>query len=416
MYLLQIFLAIAQCYFLFYTYHIFLSTLAAVIFRLRYRPSVNRDKRSTRFAIMLPAYKANAQFINAIDACLAQDYGKQHFDIFVLAQKCPDDIIDAAIERGCTVFEKTFDHVDGNAYLHALNYLVMEIDKVADGEKYDAIVLVDKDNLLDKSFLSVMNRRFNEGYRAVQGRRRPINLDTRAACFDHIAEATNDQMWRAAKAAIGLSAEISGSGMAFDFGLYKEAISTVDLQSPVHDKTFLLELIKRRVHVFFEPEALLYEEKTASYQAISQQRTRWIGGQFYLCRKNFLPLLRLAKRQHRFEPVDYALTLAKIPRSLHVLGIAGWFCFAAVFAGASLVSARHWFYYGMCYGLCIVLQLLLDSAPWPVFRALFSAPFFILSMMKSTLLSLVRRDKSEFVHTEHVAVISLDDVSTRKTK
>jgi cellulose synthase/poly-beta-1,6-N-acetylglucosamine synthase-like glycosyltransferase len=407
--LLKYVIASIQSYFIFYTYLVFLATAGAVIFRLRYKKCCAKPKEHTRFALMLPAYKANQQFLHVVDACLAQNYPRNSFEIFVLAQHCSSEIVMQVQQKGLVVFEKSFDNCPGNPYLYALNYFICAIEEYAGDQPYDAIVLIDKDNLLDEDFLSVINCRFQQGHVAVQGRRRPFNLETKAACFDYISETMNDQMLRAAKTAFGLSAEISGSGMAFDFNLYKRAMSRVDFQSPVHDKTFFLELIKLKTHVFYEPRAVLYEEKTESYEAITQQRTRWIGGQFYLWRKNFLKLVGMGLKELRLDPIDYAITLFKMPRSLNLTGLVFWLVFALLFPAFSLISSWHWGLYLTGYLFCILLLLIIDGAPRAVFRAFLASPLFILSLLKSTWKSITVNVQGSFIHTKHSKVISLEE-------
>jgi len=403
-------LAIPQVYFVFYTWFMFFTVVCAVIFKLRYQPAANAGENIKRFALMLPAYKASNQLLHVIDACFAQQYPADKYDVFVLAQHCSAELVQAARARGAHVSEKTFDDSPGNPYLFALNFFIAAIERHAGEKPYDAVVLIDKDNLLQENFLMRVNQRFQEGHLAVQGRRRPFNLDTNAACFDYVSETMNDQMLRAAKAALGLSAEVSGSGMAFDFKTYKRAIAGVDAQSPVHDKTFFLELLKLNVHVVYEPEAVLFEEKTESYQAITQQRTRWIGGQFYLFKHNFFKLLKLGMQRRQWDPIDYAITLFKIPRALHVLGLGGWLIWALLFPSASLFSAIAWASYSIGYLASIIFFLLLDNAPAPVYRALGSSPLFIASMVKSAIRSMTQKIQGKFIHTSHSKEMSLKEI------
>ncbi|MFZ5516239.1 MAG: glycosyltransferase family 2 protein [Candidatus Zhuqueibacterota bacterium] len=408
--LLKYALAIPQFYFVFYTWFMFFTVVCAVIFKLRYRPAEDAGEKRKRFALMLPAYKASNQLLHVIDACFAQKYPAEKYDVFVLAQHCSAELVQTARARGAHVCEKTFDDSPGNPYLFALNFFIESIQRHAGNRPYDAVVLIDKDNLLQDNFLTKINQRLQEGYLAVQGRRRPFNLDTNAACFDYISETMNDQMLRSAKSALGLSAEVSGSGMAFDFNVYKRAISGVDARSPVHDKTFFLELLKMNIHVFYEPEAILFEEKTESYQAITQQRTRWIGGQFYLFKHNFFKLLRLGLQRRQWDPIDYAITLFKIPRALHVLGLGGWIVWALLFPRASMISAAVWASYSIGYFASIIFFLLLDKAPAPVYRALASSPLFIGSMVKSAIRSMTQKLQGKFIHTAHSKEVSLKDI------
>ena len=412
--ILKILLAVPQAYFVFYSLLMIGAVFAVLIFKIRYKKSRLEKVYPLRFAIMVPAYRANKQLLNVLDACLNQKYPYDKFDVFVLAQHCPAGLVKSIRQKGITVFEKTFDDCEGNSYLHALNYFITAIEKHCGKNVYDAIVLVDKDNLLDRHFLEKINSRFAEGYRAVQGRRKPLNLDTRAACMDYVSETMNDMMFRAAKAGVGLSAEISGSGMAFDFKLYKEAITRVDFQSPVHDKTFYIELLKSGVHVFYEPEAVLFDEKTESYQGISHQRTRWMSGQFYLCRKYFFKLITLGIQQFRFDPIDYAFTLLKIPRAIHVLGLAFWLVLAVVFPDISMVSWQEWGFYLAGYFLSIIFFLIMDKAPKEVFLALLSSPLFALSLMKSIFKTITGKFQRGFIHTRHTKVVRMEDLQKNR--
>jgi|GEM_PF-2025948 cellulose synthase/poly-beta-1,6-N-acetylglucosamine synthase-like glycosyltransferase len=414
--IIYVLIGLVEFYFVFYTFYLFLQVLGALIFKLRYRPFKGQVTEYKRFAIMLPAYKAGEHFLNVVDACLKQDYPKERFRVFMLAQHCTADLVQKVKEKDVIVFEKNFDDVQGNPYLHALNYFVDRIIEFGEqqNEIFDAVLLVDKDNLLKPDFLATLNQRFNQGYVAVQGRRRPFNLDTNAACLDYASEALNDQMLRASKAAFGLSAEISGSGMAFDIHLYKKAISQVDFNSPVHDKTFLIELIKLKTFIFYEPSAILYEEKTESYEGITSQRTRWIGGQYYLWRKYFFKLIFWGITQFRLDPIDYAITLFKIPRALHVLGLGFFFFFSLVLPKLSYFHYATWFLLGLGYALSIIELLIIDGAPFKVFKALFSAPLFVLSILRSAIKGSSKKVEGTFIHTEHKKSVSIDDIEKKE--
>lgn len=412
--LIKILFFALQVYFIFYTVYMLISIPGALIFKMRFRKP-EQAKTNRKIAVMLPAYKPNAMFLNVIDAIQNQKYDSKKYDIFVLAQKCEKSVLEEIKKRRTVVFEKSFENSPGNPYLFALNFFIDRIEEyaISQNSKYDAILLVDKDNLLEPDYLELINQRFDQGHVAVQGRRRPINLDTNAACLDYLSENMNDQMLRATKAAFGLSAEISGSGMAFDFDLYKRAISTVDFQSPVHDKTFLLELIKLKTHVFYEPNAILYEEKTEDYGAISNQRTRWLGGQIYLFRKNFFRLIGLGMKQIRIDPVDYAFTLFKIPRALHVPGLFLWGILSLVLPAYSLLNYFQWFVLLFLYFFTILFHMVIDRAPLSVYKALFSSPLFILSIARSAFKSIFGKIQGKFIHTRHTKTISLDDLKSK---
>lgn len=406
---------LAQGFVLFFVLFMALHATGAVLFRFRYQRCRPTPERHARIAVMIPAYRANRQLLHAVDAAQSQTYPVDHFDAFVLAQHCAPGLVEEVRRRGAVVFEQTFDDSPGNPYLFALRAFVQAIEKYASDRPYDAVLLVDKDNLLQEDFLAVMNCRLQQGHAAVQGRRRPINLDTPAACFDYISEALNDQLLRAAKSALGLLPEVSGSGMAFDFKLYRTALARADIHSPVHDKTFFLELLRLGVVVCYEPNAVLFEEKTASYGGVRRQRQRWIGGQVYLWRKNFFRLLFRGLKQGAWHPVDYALTLSKPPHSLQLAALLGCAFAAHFMPGWALVPSKVWLGVLAIYLMCGVLLLVLDGAPARVYKALLLTPVLFFNILVATVRGLSRRLRGTFLHTEHRTETSLDEVKRRSS-
>jgi len=392
----------------FYTLFLFVSVFFAGLYRLRRARGDRRETPappSSRVAVLLPAYCAGQHFLRVVDAVCAQDYPAGLVDVYVLAQRCPPEIVAATVARRVTVWERTFDDgTPGNPYLRALRWFVPEV--VAEGTRrnrpYDMLVLADKDNILAPDFLRRVEAPFRRGAAVVQGVRLPLNLDTTAASLDYVAEVTNDQMLRAARAAMGLSAEISGSGIAFRPSVWLAALSATDLDSPVMDKTTLLELLKLGAKIEYCPSARLYEEKTRSFAAIGAQRTRWVGGQFYLARRHGLRAIRDGIVEGKADLVDFGLAMWRPPRAIHavslvVLAAASW-----VWPVRWLPGPVAWIAMMVGYAASIFLMLAFADAPVRVYRALvLGAPRFAWTIVRATVRGFSHTIRGTFIHTEH---------------
>ena len=98
--------------------------------------------------------------------------------------------------------------------------LTMAMDAI-DGIPYDVVVIMDADNLTSH-FLTAVNRAFDSGVRCTQAHRTGQNLNTDISVLDGISEEINNGIFRSGHNALGLSAALSGSGMAFEADWFRK--------------------------------------------------------------------------------------------------------------------------------------------------------------------------------------------------
>ena len=99
---------------------------------------------------------------------------------------------------------------------------------------------------MNYQLLNQVNNEFSKGSLVVQCHRMAKNRDTSLAILDAISEEIRINIFFSGQRAFGLSAELIGSGMAFDFGLLKSILQNKRIQdSPGEDKEIFLQLIKQ---------------------------------------------------------------------------------------------------------------------------------------------------------------------------
>lgn len=123
-----------------------------------------------------------------------------------------------------------------------------------------------------------MNRAYDFGLPAIRARRTCKNLNTDVAMLDAVSEEINNGIFRSGHNAVGLSASLSGSGMAFDAGWFRRNVR--QLQTAGEDKELETMLLRQNIHIGYLQYLPVYDEKTQKTTNIKNQRKRWIAAQF----------------------------------------------------------------------------------------------------------------------------------------
>ena len=173
-----------------------------------YRPPQFPEARTLRrFVVLFPAYKEDRVIVSSVRSFLGQEYPKKMFDIIVISdqmQSATNELL-----RSLPIRLLIADYKDSSK----AKALTMAMDAI-DGIPYDVVVIMDADNLTSPHFLTAVNRAFDSGVRCIQAHRTGQNLNTDISVLDGISEEINNGIFRSGHNALGLSAALSGSGMA----------------------------------------------------------------------------------------------------------------------------------------------------------------------------------------------------------
>ncbi|MBI9035353.1 MAG: glycosyltransferase [Bacteroidales bacterium] len=260
-YAFMAYLGIAALYFFMYSF--------AGVFKQK-KP-VQTDDKKRRFAVLIPGYKEDQVIVEVAKHALNQDYPSELYDVVIIADQFQQETLDALdrlpILVNVVVFEKS-------SKSKALNNTLAWLPK----DKYDAVMILDADNMMAPDVLTKMNQSMNCGFQAVQGHRLAKNTDTHFSRLDGISEEINNHIFRKGHRILGLSSALIGSGMAFDYNLFKDYMATID--SYGEDKELEFKLMKDDYKIEYVEDALIYDEKVSQSKVFVRQRTRWLFNQF----------------------------------------------------------------------------------------------------------------------------------------
>ncbi len=274
--------------------------------------NVPKAKRQSRFIVLIPAYKQDQVVLHSVSAILGQTYTQRQFDVIVISDHQSQLTNMRLAQYPITLLTPDFAE---SSKAKSLQYAMLNLPQF---KIYDAVIILDADNVVEPEFLEYMNDAFEiAGTKAIQPHRMPKNRDTSAARLDAIFEEINNSIFRRGHITLGLSAAINGSGMAYDFEWFKNHIMKVRTQG--EDKELEAMLMREEIFVDYFDNIHVYDEKTRNTRAFNRQRGRWAATQLHSLINNirFLPSALINRR---YDQVDKILQWMLVPRTI-MMGI-----------------------------------------------------------------------------------------------
>lgn len=371
--------------------------LYAIASKLYRAPRFPDARTFRRFVVLFPAYKEDRVIASSVRSFLQQDYPQELFDIIVIS----DQMQDATNEdlRSLPIHLLIADYRDSSK----AKALTMAMESVS-GEHYDIVAIMDADNLTSPDFLAEINRAFDNGARSVQAHRTGKNMNTDISVLDGISEEINNGIFRSGHNALGLSAALSGSGMAFEAEWFRKNVRL--LETAGEDKELEVLLLQQRIHTTYLPQIPVYDEKTQKEEAIGNQRKRWIAAQFGILRHS-LSGLREAVSKGNMDYCDKILQWMLPPRLIQLAGVFGLtFIFTVIGvwqavqgAGQEWTAAIKWWILSAAQIMAMLLPIpgrLLDKR---LGKAILRIPLLALTTLGN--LFKLKGAYKKFIHTEH---------------
>lgn len=365
------------------TIYLFVFAIAGLFYKpIKYGHSANLRK----FAVFIPGYKEDKIILDVAKKALEQDYPSEYFDVIIIADSFKKETVDKLKELPIKVNEVYFEK---SSKAKSLNKTMEMLS-----DEYEVALVLDADNIMANDFINQMNQAFNQGFIAVQGHRLAKNTNTHFAVLDALSEEINNHIFRRGHRVLGLSAALIGSGMAFDYQLYKSLMRQID--SFGEDKELEHKLLQKKIHIEYLDKALVYDEKIAESHVFVTQRTRWIANQLNYASKYFSEGVKelIHGNVDFFDKIIQHL----IPPRIFILGFL-----SIIFIFSLIFNTISWNYaWGIQWILCALTLLI--SVPKRLFTvktvvALFYLPLGFLLMLVS--LSKINQAKKGFVHTSH---------------
>ncbi len=299
---------LALIYFSISSLYVFLFAIAGKFYKRRKGLAIASHGK---FAIFIPAFKEDAIIFDVSQKALSQEYPVDCFDIIVIADSLQEETLKSLKTLPIKLVEVSFEH---STKSKALNQAILELEN-----SYDYALILDADNIMENQFLKKLNHSFHRGYKVIQGHRKAKNLNTSFAILDAASEEINNHIFRTGHRVLGLSSGLIGSGMAFDYNLFKTVMKPIKAVGGF-DKELEFELAKSNIVIEYLQNAVVYDEKIQKGKDFSVQRKRWLATQFIYLRRYFMQSCKQLILNQNINLFDKAFQLI-IPPRLLLLGM-----------------------------------------------------------------------------------------------
>lgn len=345
------------------------------------KDKVPAAKHQNRFIVLIPSYKQDTVIENTVKSILGQTYPQRLFDVTVISDHQNEITNFRLTQYPITLLTPDFDRST------KAKSLQLAINNLPQFKIYDIVIILDAGSLVEPEFLQQMNDAFESaGTKAIQAHRLSRNRDTPIAILDATFEEINNSIFRRGHVTLGISAALSGSGMAFDYRWFKENIMKIN--TGWEDKELEARLMRNNIYTDYFDHILVYDEKTRNTGDFNRQRGRWASIQFRSIISNikYLPAAILGKR---YDMIDKIVQWMLVPRTM-MMAIVVLMCIVLPFIYLTL-AIKWWILFAfILFILALGTPDYLVDERWA--RAFIKAPFIMFASLLN-IMKIVRRKK-----------------------
>ena len=396
---------------IFWLYQIGISLCSLV--KLKEKPlKVNKDHK---FMTIIPAHNEEAVVGNLIESLKNQNYNKELYDIYVIADNCTDNTAMVAKNAGAIVYERYDENKKTKGY--ALDWFLQQ--KIKEDAQYDAICIFDADNIVDKNFIKAMNKKLCQGEEVVQGYRDIKNpTDNWITSGYALFYWTMHRFYHLARYNLGLSPLLNGTGFMVSFDIIKEnnGWKTVTL---TEDIEFSLQRILKGKRLGWSTEAIVYDEQPTGFKQSWSQRSRWTVGHMQCMKEYTGKLFNAAKEKKTMMNIDgFFYIIGSIPMFVITLVLlaSNFILYAAQGMTQTELIINILRYLVPTFvlpSLTAAFVMYLDGKPLkPMIKGFFTYPLFMGSWLLINFKCLFKRE-TEWEKITHNRSIKIDEVTER---
>ncbi len=384
--------------------------LAISFFSFSVKKSKALSLKNHKFAVLIAAHNEEKVISGIIESLKKQNYPKDFYDIFVIADNCTDKTAEISKSLGAKVIERENNVKKGKGF--ALEYAFEYIFSLGAGYEYAAVF--DADNIVDKDFLYFINQKINSGARAVQGYLDSKNpYDSWLTLSYSLWYWLNNRLSQLSRENLGMGARLGGTGLAIDLELIKQFGWGATCLA--EDTEFTLKLALSDIRVAWEHNAVVYDEKPIGMETSWHQRSRWVQGIYDAFSKYIKPLMKKSFDEQNIMPFHMVMNL--LGDSLYPFCICAmfviWVLTAAVRMGASGAAVLCSFWLSpinsallKCYllsNICVIIYALYEDnkLTGKVIKNCFGFLVYLISWIPIGIAGMLKKNDGEWFHTPH---------------
>lgn len=374
----------------------------------RKNETVTNEPQKT-FAILVAAHNESAVIAPLIENLKQLDYPREMYDIFVICDNCTDNTAEISRAHGAIACERFDSSKRGKGF--GIEWMLDKLWNMP--RKYDAVVMFDADNLVEKNFLQVMNDRLCKGARVIQGYLDSKNpFDSWITLSYAVTYWFTNRMWQLARHNLGLPNTLGGTGLCIETTLLKEM--GWGATSLTEDLEFATRCIERGIYPTWAHDTKVYDEKPLDLRASMRQRLRWMQGHYDVAGRYIGSVLFNGIKSMKLGMLDAAFYLFQ-PMYVLIVTLMSFLFLGRFFEIDFLPTVTllpDWFVYTSTavFYLLPILALYLDRVPLKGYLGLLLLPIFFLTWLPIFFYAFFTKNNQVWSHTVHKRAIRIEEM------
>jgi cellulose synthase/poly-beta-1,6-N-acetylglucosamine synthase-like glycosyltransferase len=367
--------------------YLFLATVYLIYLAMAYLlvkdPQVYKSVKLNKFAVLVPAHNEELLIASLCKSLLEINYPKNMYQIFIVADNCNDKTSDICRSFDVHVLERNDTSLIGKGY--AISWALKQIQLI----EYDAVFIVDADNVVDPFILEELNILINNGEKAIQCYNSVRNReDSWFTQLLFVSRTISNLLYHQAKYKLGLSSYLMGNGLCFTSQLLQ--LRGWEAFSAGEDWEYYAGLVNDHIKIGFAVKAKVFHQESRSLNQATSQRLRWSSGRFHIARTLGLPLFSKGLRNRDCFTLDASLPLVFPNYSLQ-LNLTLFTLILSLFLPDTLIKSVliigcASLVFGQCF--VFVIGIFLAGSIWEVLKAALHVPRFLIWKMVIDILTI----------------------------
>mgnify|MGYP001176596478 CR=1 FL=1 len=377
------------------------------------RKETKKHSAQKSFAILIAAHNEEAVIGALLENLKKLDYPKSLYDTFVICDNCTDRTAQIAAAHQVRAMERFDSTRKGKG--HAIEWMLEQLWQ--EKRQYDAVVILDADNLVSPNFLLEMNEKLMEGKQVIQGYLETKNpYDSWVSLSYALMYWYMNRAWQLARYHLNLPNVLGGTGICITTQLLKEI--GWGANSLTEDVEFTARCVEREIYPTWAHEAIVYDEKPIDLASSMRQRLRWMQGHVYCARRYFFRLVKHSLKNKNFAQFDAALYLFQPFRFMIFILCSLMIYFQVLTSSLEVWGIRevlpNWFWIGITvfFLLQTPIVLLIERKPLIAFLGyLLPYQLFLLTWIPVTVWAFFTSNNQQWSHTKHTRAIRIEELS-----
>lgn len=327
-------------------------------------PRLPRARRERRFLVLVAAHNEESVIGDLLDSLNEQDYPRESFDVYVVADNCNDRTAEIAEGKGAVVFRRFNTSQRGKTW--AIKDLLEWIKNergVHWATSHYAVSIIDADNVVHPAYLRELNNHFDAhpDAEAVQGYVDTKNPNDNALTSVYaLAYWSANPFWQWARYRLGLSAGLAGTG----FAIRADTLDRIGWRprSLTEDLEFTTQLVLEGKRIHWCEWAVIYDEKPLRTSVSFRQRTRWMQGHLWCLKTYGLTMLKAFLKTRKliyFDMFLYLISPGKMMTNfIVVIGGYIWLAFYLTYLYSSNADFSAYHLLHLIWPLLAIMQTL----------------------------------------------------------